>query len=325
MSVSNILIGSALVLSSLYILKTMRQKEKLCDNTIEERQQCEFEKLKNHVLNESSLSRNKKPILWIHLDFEQNARKYLNFASKNSKNLNMPYILLCIKTIIDNCGESFHVVVIDNSCFANLIPGWNINVSNLSDPLRTKYIDLAKLNILKNFGGLFVPPSFICHKNLYQIYYKCCVYNNKIMTFEFPNHYSGIQSCYVPKLDFIGASKNNMYLTHILQEYEYCLSKDYTSDSEFNGTLSRIFMSQGDNIIINDGKYIVTKDSNDKVVLIDDLMQMKNINMSQDSLGVYIPSKELKSRNKFNWILYLSPMEVLESKTFIGKHLSQSI
>ena len=148
------------------------------------------------------------------------------------------------QTIIDNCGESFHVVVIDNSCFANLIPGWNINVSNLSDPLRTKYIDLAKLNILKNFGTL-VPPSFICHKNLYQIYYKCCVYNNKIMTFEFPNHYSGIQSCYVPKLDFIGASKNNMYLTHILQEYEYCLSKDYTSDSEFSGiTLSRIFMSQ---------------------------------------------------------------------------------
>ena len=71
MSVSNILIGSALVLSSLYILKTMRQKEKLCDNTIEERQQCEFEKLKNHVLNESSLSRNKKPILWIHLDFDK--------------------------------------------------------------------------------------------------------------------------------------------------------------------------------------------------------------------------------------------------------------
>ena len=145
------------------------------------------------------------------------------------------------------------------------------------------------------------------------------------MTFEFPNHYSGIQSCYVPKLDFIGANKNNMYLTHILQEYEYCLSKDYTSDSEFSGTLSRIFMSQSDNIIINDGKYIVTKDSNDKVVLIDDLMQMKNINMAQDSLGVYIPSKELKSRNKFNWMLYLSPMEVLESKTFIGKHLSQSI
>ena len=54
-------------------------------------------------------------------------------------------------------------------------------------------------------------------------------------------------------------------------------------------------------------------------------LQMKNINMAQDSLGVYIPSKELKSRNKFNWMLYLSPMEVLESKTFIGKHLSQSI
>ena len=104
----------------------MRQKEIICENTIEDRQQCEFEKLKNHVLNESSLARNKKPIIWIHLDFEQNARKYLNFASKNSKNLNMPYILLCIKTIIDNCGESFHVVVIDNSCFSNLIPGWNM-------------------------------------------------------------------------------------------------------------------------------------------------------------------------------------------------------
>lgn len=325
MSLSNILLGSVLILTTLYVYKSSLKKNVICEDSIESRQQCEFEKLKTHLLENSSLSRCNKPIIWIHLDFQQNARQYINFASKNSKELNMPYILLCIKTIVDNCSDSFHVVIMDNSSFQHLIPGWNIEVSNLSDPLRTKYIDLAKLNVLKNFGGVFVPPSFVCKKDIYDLYYKNCIYNKNIMTFEFPSNYSGINSKFVPKIDFIGSQKNNNKLNSIIQEYEYSLSKDYTDESEFKGTMSRILMDHCDNVSVLDGKLICTKDTKSKVIIIDDLMEMKKLNLCSNHYGLYIPANDLKRRNKFNWMLYISPMEVLESKTFIGKYLSQSI
>ena len=79
-----------------------------------------------------------------------------------------------LKTIIDKCGDSFHVVIIDQKSITNLIPGWNIDLSKLSRPLKEKYINLAKLKILKNFGGLFVPPSFICKRDLFETYYENC-------------------------------------------------------------------------------------------------------------------------------------------------------
>ena len=81
-----------------------------------------------------------------------------------------------------------------------------------------------------------------------------------------------------------------------------------------------------DNIInILDGKIISTKDKNNKVILLEDLMANKKLNLCNQHKGIYIPAKMLKKRNKYNWFLYLCPIDVLESNTFIGRYLSQSI
>ncbi|MBI96541.1 hypothetical protein CL656_05295 [bacterium] len=294
-----------------------------CD--IDNHKRCEFNKLKDHLLEHSKLSKCKKPILWIYIDFEKNARKWIDFGTKNSTNLNMPYIYLCLKTIIDNCGDSFHIVIIDENSFDNLIPGWSIDLKKISDPLKEKYINLAKLQLLKNFGGIFVPPSFICKKDLYELYYENCVYNDKMFSCEFINNCSNINKNLIPKLDFFGCKKNNSNIDGIIQDYEYILAKDYTEESLFDESMSQILLNNDKILNIIDGKNIGIKDRKDKCILIEDLMSNKKLELYDNHLGIYIPYKSLKIRNKYNWFLYLSPIEILNSQTFIGRYLSQSI
>ena len=78
----------------------------------------------------------KKPFLWIHIEYDINERHWLNFGSRNTTNLNMPYFYLTIRSIIEKCGDSFNICLIDDNVFNKLIPGWSIHVNRLSSPLR---------------------------------------------------------------------------------------------------------------------------------------------------------------------------------------------
>ena len=66
----------------------------------------QYELIKKYLLNDSSLASSKKPIIWIHTTYDVNARNWESFYSRSNENINQPYILLCIKSIIDTCGNS---------------------------------------------------------------------------------------------------------------------------------------------------------------------------------------------------------------------------
>ena len=67
-----------------------------------------YDLVKKYLLNEDDRIK-KKPFLWIHTKHEINSRERLSFYSRNSKNLNQPYLNLCIESIIKYCGKSFNV------------------------------------------------------------------------------------------------------------------------------------------------------------------------------------------------------------------------
>ena len=60
----------------------------------------QYEFIQQYLLNDSSLAQSKKPIMWIHIDYEQNSRNWLDFNSRNTFNLNQPYIYLTLKSNI---------------------------------------------------------------------------------------------------------------------------------------------------------------------------------------------------------------------------------
>ena len=77
----------------------------------------EYDLIKKYLLNDSTLARTDKPILWIHVAFETNARWWPHFSSRNTECFNQPYQYLTIKSIVDHCGESFNVCLLDDKSF----------------------------------------------------------------------------------------------------------------------------------------------------------------------------------------------------------------
>ena len=73
--------------------------------------------VKKYLLNENSnitleqLSSIKKPILWVHIDYALNSRKWESFGSRNNKELNQDYLYLTIRSIIN--PEHWQLVVGD--------------------------------------------------------------------------------------------------------------------------------------------------------------------------------------------------------------------
>jgi len=128
-----------------------------------------FKMIDKYLLTSESLGKNNKPCLWIHIHNDNsiitnvNSRKWLNFYSRNTKNLNQPYQLITIKSIIDYNKNDFNICMIDDSSFKKIIPNWNLDVDNMSIPIKNHIRNIALSNILNIYGGLLIPSSFICY------------------------------------------------------------------------------------------------------------------------------------------------------------------
>ena len=107
------------ILIILTVLGVLYEKYKLKFMPDEELQK--YDLIKKYLLNGDE-DLGGKPILWIHSTHEINARNWPNFFSRNTTNLNQPYILSCLETIVKNCGESFNICLIDDSSFLKLLP-----------------------------------------------------------------------------------------------------------------------------------------------------------------------------------------------------------
>ena len=66
----------------------------------EDEQEKENKLIQQFLLNDSPIYGYNKPKLWIHSKFEVNARKWKSFLSRNTTDLNQPYLFLTIQSIV---------------------------------------------------------------------------------------------------------------------------------------------------------------------------------------------------------------------------------
>ena len=116
----------------------------------------ENELIRKYLLNESPLYGMNRPKLWIHSTYEKNARQWKDFYSRNTTDLNQPYIHLTIKSIINHCGADFNICLIDDETFSKLIPTWEVNMATLSEPHKSTYRDYGMEE------SLYRIRSFVC-------------------------------------------------------------------------------------------------------------------------------------------------------------------
>lgn len=277
----------------------------------------ENELIRKYLLNESPLYGMNRPKLWIHSTYEKNARQWKDFYSRNSTDLNQPYIHLTIKSIINHCGQDFNICLIDDETFSKLIPTWEVNMAMLSEPHKSSYREIGMLQLLYLYGGIIAPNSFVCIKNLLPL-----LSERQPFVMEVVNRTSKVGN-FAPSTKFMGAQKGCPQIKAMLAENKVDVNGHFTAESRFVGNTS-LWLRDNPNFNVMSGKYIGTKTQKGKPILLEDLMGENFLDLDKDAYGIYIPAEEVLSRPKYAWLAYLSSKEVLNTNPIIVKYLKTS-
>jgi hypothetical protein len=292
----------------------------------------EYELIKKYLLNDSPLYGFNKPKLWIHSKYEINARKWKSFHSRNSTDLNQPYIHLTIKTIINHCGNDFNICLIDDDTFSKLIPDWDIDLETIAEPHKSQYRHLGMMKLLYYYGGMTLPNSFLCMKNLKELYDNAIVYGKPFVC-ENVNHTTNIveenqKLLFSPDVSIMGAPKNNDIILEMIEDMKRMyVSGHFTIENKFLGKMShwcKHKINMGSMNLIG-GEYIGVKTQKRRPILLENLMEEEFLDIMPNAFGIYIPREQLLKRTKYQWFAVLPSEEVLKSNAIIVKHLKASI
>ena len=305
----------------LIVLTVLYEKYKLSEQSKDEMKH--YELVKNYLLNGSSLARSKKPIIWIHNEYDVNARNWESFYSRNTRCLNQPYMYLTIKSIIDQCGKDFNICLIDDESFSNIIPGWNIQLDHIAKPIKNHIRSLALAKVLHTYGGMLVPPSFICFESLINVYNSGLNGDHPFVGEFVTRNIASSLVTFFPNPILMGCKKECQIMNDYIHYIEQVVSRDNTREMDFKGNLSKWCYEQVLNHKMNviSGSMIGTKTENEDPVTIDILLNNSFFKLADTAVGLYIPSDEILNRTNYEWFAKLRPQEVLESNTMIGKYM----
>lgn len=287
-----------------------------------------YKAIQTYLLDDANvLGKSKKPILWIHIPYEYNSRNWVNFGSRNTYDLNQPYLYLTIKSILSKCDKSFKICIVDDTSFKKLIPNWDINMSIISSPVLNNIRTYGMMRLLYLYGGLICPMSFLCMKNLHDLY-TTGTHHHKMFLCELVNrNITSTLMDFYPSITFCGAPPKCEMVNKLCNYIQTIISTDTTSETKFLGQFDRWCMSHISKNRINliDGIYIGTKDINSKQIILDDLLSSEYLKLYNNTYGILIPSTELLERINYEWFIQMSPIQVLKSNTIIGNYLLLSI
>ena len=293
-----------------------------------ERTNDEYDLIKKYLLNESPLYGMAKPKIWIHSKYEINARSW---GMRNTHNLNQPYLHLTIQSIIDHCGDDFHVCLIDDRTFSNLIPGWDVDVSNLAEPMKSQIREMGLMQLIYIYGGMLVPNSFVCTKNLKSVYndglfggrpFVCESINRTLNLLEQKR-----VKFFIPDLYFMGAKRDDATMFELV---EYLKARNLTlhatHEMAFTGDSNQWCINAISNQRMNliGGEKIGIKSADRKQILLEDIMEEKDLGLSSDCCGIYIPADEVLKRTKYQWLAFMSNQELLKSDIAISRYIKAS-
>ncbi len=289
----------------------------------------ENELIRKYLLNESPLYGMNRPKLWIHSTYEINARKWKDFMSRNTTDLNQPYIHQTIRTIINHCGSDFNICLIDDESFSKLIPNWSVNIASMAEPHKSQYRNIAITQVLYLYGGIIVPNSFVCMKNLLPLYAETAEGH--------PFIGEGINrtvsnSNFGPTIKFMGARKGCPAIKKMLDEglgqgigknsgqNSATVGGHFTVEPKFVGSLEKWILSSGLFTIVN-GKLIGTKTKKGKPILLEDLMGENYLDLDNDAYGIIVPGDEILMRTKYEWFAVLPTEQLLKANPIIMKYI----
>ena len=258
----------------------------------------------------------RRPVLWVFIDYKYNSMKWASFYSRSNTNMNVSFVDMTVESIINQCSESFNICLINDKSFAHLLPNWETDfISHVGEPLQDKVRYYGMISLLHKYGGLLVPSSFLCLKDLEPLY-RISNQTGKPIVFQDKNRNVN------PR--FIGTTAENELIGEYKRYLKRNMTRDYTDESNFLGDDSKWPMRRvsDDTIKCVHGEVIdlVTKEGNP--VEVTDIVSINTIEFEpkENLYGIHLPLCELLKRKEYKWFCYLSRSELLSSKTCIAKY-----
>ena len=284
-----------------------------------------YDKVKNFLFDEDTFALfTEKPILWIHNNYGINSRWWPSFYSRDTNNMNQPYLQLCLESIVRHCGDSFNVCIIDDNTFSKILPGWDIDMDRLPSPFRDHMRSAGMAKLLYYYGGLVIPNSMLVLKDLYPIY-KNSIKEHDMFTFECVDRNStSTYTAFFPDSRILGCKKQTPLIKSFISFLDQTNLSNFTNEGDFLGQSNRWLFEKCQNkqMTLVPGNYIGTRTLYDRPVLIDDLLGESFINYDNKKLcAIYIPADEILRRTKFEWFARMSVKQVLLSSSFIAKYI----
>jgi hypothetical protein len=283
----------------------------------------DYGEIKKYLLKDETLDKSKKPLLWIHIPQEYNSRQWLSFGSRSSYELNQPYLYLTVKSIIKNCDESFKIIMVDDGSFQKLIPNWNIDIHLLSNPMKSYIRQLAIAKLIYTYGGINVPISFLCFRNLISLYNRGTNDNTMFVCENISSDIISTNKLFFPSANFIGAQKENETVKQFIDFMERTISADYTAETKFLGEFDNWC---NDKIVkgrmrLIPGTDIGIKTVYDVPVTVETLLGEDYVHFYGKMYGIWIPDNVILKRRHYEWFARMSPQQIFESQFILAKYM----
>jgi len=319
----------SIVIVSSYFLNKLKLR-------FDNKEKDDYEMVKQYLLNDSPLYGYNKPKLWIHTKYETNARKWRDFYSRNTTDLNQPYIHQTIRSTIEHCGNDFHICLIDDDSFSKLIPTWDADLLGMSEPMKTHFREYGLIQLIYYYGGMIVPNSFLCLTNLKPMYdlgvssvkggegvFVCEAVNRSM------NKIGDKRLTFVPDIYMMGANKNNEVVKG-LAEYVKSIAGNphFTAQPDFKGDISQWCIGcvkQGSMTMVGGELLGIKRRRNNRIISLEDLMDEGYLELSESAYGIYIPEDEILTRPKYQWFAVMPLSQILESNLIIAKYMKVSM
>ena len=239
------------------------------------------------------LEQMKRRKIWIHIPTERNSRVWENFGSRTSKHLNLSVMNLCIKSILDWCAQSYDIILYHDQHIGELLE-MEIDMSLLSgdelDHARYKY----NLEILYHYGGIQLPPTLYLRNTI-----KKQDISDRWFVCDRINTYTEM-SVFGPTAFISGSPVKDPQL------------RAYLDQLQPETFLPNYFKEK--DIFVLDGSIFGTKDAEGDPITLDDLMSNQKLILKEYHLGVYMPYRELLSRNTYKWFCKMNERQVLSCR-----------
>jgi hypothetical protein len=196
-------------------------------------------------------------------------------------------------------------------------------MSLLANPILSYVRQMSIAKLIYRYGGISVPVSFLCFKNLDTLYYKGIKNNRMFIGENVDNNITSTHHDFYPNIGLMGAEKENETVGQLIDFMQRIISTDYTSQAEFLGDFNRWCQKrvETNKIYLINGNEIGTKTLDDEPVLIENLLSDDYINYYKDMYGIWIPNDMILKRTNYNWFARMSPDQIMNGNFILAKYI----